>query len=62
MLYATREMFTYILCEGCGCLQIAEIPPDLGRFYPSHYYSFVPVGKGNAWRRFKDRLEWKRNA
>jgi len=61
MLYATREIFPYFLCADCGCLQIAAIPGDLGRYYPSHYYSFAPVGHGNAWRRFKDRLEWKRD-
>ena len=25
----------------CGCLQIAEIPPDLARYYPGEgYYSY----------------------
>jgi SAM-dependent methyltransferase len=33
------EVFEYRLCPDCGCLQIAEIPDDLGRYYGSDYYS-----------------------
>lgn len=32
--------FTYFQCANCGCLQIAEVPDDLGKFYPSNYFSF----------------------
>jgi len=39
MFYGTREAFDYFQCPGCGCLQIAEIPDDIGRFYPDNYYS-----------------------
>lgn len=42
MLFGTRETFTYFLCSECGCLQIQEIPHDLGRHYPPSYYSFQP--------------------
>lgn len=40
MMYGSREPFTYFQCRQCGCLQIARIPDDIGRFYPSDYYSF----------------------
>ncbi len=40
MLNGTREEFDYVECGGCGCLQIAEIPADLGRFYPADYFSY----------------------
>ncbi|HKJ07552.1 MAG TPA: class I SAM-dependent methyltransferase, partial [Gammaproteobacteria bacterium] len=39
MMFGSRESFDYFQCNGCGCLQIAEIPPDLSRYYPSNYYS-----------------------
>jgi 2-polyprenyl-3-methyl-5-hydroxy-6-metoxy-1,4-benzoquinol methylase len=43
MMFGYRDTFTYFECPACGCLQIAEIPSDMGRFYPSHYYSFTPM-------------------
>jgi SAM-dependent methyltransferase len=39
-LLGTWEEFEYLECGYCGCLQITEIPPDLGKYYPSGYYSF----------------------
>jgi len=40
MMFGTRESFRYVQCAACGCLQIAEIPPDMSRYYPAGYYSF----------------------
>jgi SAM-dependent methyltransferase len=40
MLHGTRETFDYFECGGCGCVQITEIPAELGRFYPEDYFSF----------------------
>lgn len=40
MLHGTRERFDYVECASCGCVQIAAIPDDLGRFYPRDYFSF----------------------
>lgn len=41
MMFGTREAFEYLECARCGCLQIAGIPPDLARHYPSDgYYSY----------------------
>jgi SAM-dependent methyltransferase len=42
MQYGTREVFNYIECSACGCVQIETIPEDLGRFYPNDYFSFRP--------------------
>lgn len=46
-MFGWREEFEYIECGRCGCLQIAEIPADLARYYPSDgYYSYkVPKKK-----------------
>jgi 2-polyprenyl-3-methyl-5-hydroxy-6-metoxy-1,4-benzoquinol methylase len=41
MMFGTREEFEYFQCKSCGCLQIADIPQDLGRFYPLNYYSLT---------------------
>jgi SAM-dependent methyltransferase len=35
------EWFQYVQCTDCGCLQIAELPRDMQRFYPPDYYSFA---------------------
>lgn len=40
MMFGTRKVFHYFQCTACGCLQVDEIPEDLGRFYPPDYYSF----------------------
>jgi hypothetical protein len=39
VMFHTWEEFTNIQCGKCGCLQIAEIPTDLSRYYPKSYYS-----------------------
>jgi SAM-dependent methyltransferase len=52
MMFGWREAFEYLECGRCGCLQIAHIPPDLARYYPSDgYYSYrAPKRKRNpAW-------------
>ncbi|HUA56815.1 MAG TPA: class I SAM-dependent methyltransferase [Candidatus Sulfotelmatobacter sp.] len=41
MMFGTRERFDYVECADCGCLQIAAIPADLARFYPSAYHGRV---------------------
>ena len=40
-MFGTREQFAYFKCNSCGCLQIAEVPTDLARHYPDHYYSLL---------------------
>ncbi len=40
MMFGTGEKFDYFQCSECSCLQITKVPEDIGRFYPSNYYSF----------------------
>ena len=40
MQHGTRDCFTYIECNNCGCLQIEEIPSNMADYYPSDYYSY----------------------
>jgi SAM-dependent methyltransferase len=52
-MFGLRDEFTYFQCAQCGCLQIGTVPPELGRYYPTHYYSFSlpPASRrgGRAW-------------
>ena len=41
MMFGTREEFEYFQCNSCGCLQITDIPKNLGHFYPPDYYSLT---------------------
>ncbi|AGY60474.1 class I SAM-dependent methyltransferase [Gloeobacter kilaueensis] len=43
MMYGMREEFDYFECGGCGCLQLADIPQDLSRYYSGGYYSLQPA-------------------
>lgn len=40
MMIPTRESFEYFECANCHCLQIRDIPENLGRYYGPDYYSF----------------------
>lgn len=40
MMFGFRDTFNYYQCAKCGCLQIAEIPQDMSKYYPADYYSF----------------------
>jgi len=40
MMFGFRDEFLYFKCSMCGCLQIAEIPRDLPKYYPPDYYSY----------------------
>ncbi len=42
-----REEFIYFECSNCKCLQIAEFPKDMARYYPSGYYSFRKIKKSS---------------
>lgn len=50
MMFGTKEEFEYFQCKSCGCLQITDIPPDLGRFYPLNYYSLTTTNSNRASR------------
>lgn len=42
-MFGSGEAFEYVECAACGCLQIAEVPGDLARYYPrDEYYSYQP--------------------
>jgi SAM-dependent methyltransferase len=38
MMFGWRDEFDYLECGGCGCLQLSNVPLDLGHYYPDDYY------------------------
>lgn len=40
MMYGMGNSFTYFECPECGCLQIKDIPDNLGDYYQKDYYSY----------------------
>lgn len=56
MEFGTAETFDYFQCPVCHCLQIAEIPGDMGRYYPENYFAFDTTGRlaRHPFRRFID--------
>ena len=42
MNFGSREPFSYLKCAHCASLQIAEVPNDLERHYPSEYLGSGP--------------------
>lgn len=57
MQLGMREIFTYMECGNCGCMQLIDIPADLGKYYPNEgYYSFnrgLNLQKPDLLRRIK---------
>ena len=39
-MFGTRDEFAYWECSACGCLQILEVPNNLGDYYPDNYYTY----------------------
>jgi len=49
------EEFLYRRCSDCGCLQLANPPDDLSKYYPRNYYAFEQDA-----RLFSDRFPFRR--
>lgn len=58
MMFGFRDQFTYLECGRCGCLQLVDIPADMGKYYPSNYYSF----SHNGWLKRFLRNQWAAHA
>jgi len=41
MMFGLRDEFQYVECNSCGSLFMRDAPSDMGRFYPSGYYSMI---------------------
>ncbi len=40
MMQGTEDEFEYFVCDRCKCMQIAQVPEDLDRYYGEGYFSF----------------------
>ena len=41
MMQDTKDEFEYFACDQCNCLQISEVPENLGDYYGGKYYSMT---------------------
>ena len=56
MMFGYRDEFHYLACANCGCLNLVDMPDDMGKYYPSQsYYSFRTARHGNALEFVKQR-------
>ncbi len=44
-MYGWKDEFLYFQCAACSCIQIAEVPDDLDRFYPPRYHDLSSVSR-----------------
>jgi 2-polyprenyl-3-methyl-5-hydroxy-6-metoxy-1,4-benzoquinol methylase len=40
MMFGYKDTFIYFQCSQCKCLQIANFPENIKRYYPLNYYSY----------------------
>jgi SAM-dependent methyltransferase len=41
MMFGMKDEFLYFQCTNCECLQIAEFPANISKYYPENYYSLT---------------------
>jgi len=46
MYFGTRELFEYLECSNCGCLQLLNPPKDYAVHYPKDYFTFQQKHEG----------------
>ncbi len=58
MYLGTREVFDYLECSNCGCLQLLNPPNDYSSHYPKDYFTFQQKHEGkikSILNRFRDK-------
>ena len=58
-MFGLGGTFEYVECNSCGGLFLQEIPENLGKYYPSNYYSFGKYVKSNPLSKLLKRLRFK---
>ena len=48
MMKGTRDEFEYFVCPKCYCMQIGEVPENLGYYYGNDYYSMKVPGDSDT--------------
>lgn len=64
MLFGFRDVFQYMECSSCGCIQLLDPPADFERYYPSDYIAFTGKVRShpNVIERMRRYLRRRRNA
>ncbi len=65
MYFGTREVFDYLECANCGCLQLINPPTDYSVYYPKDYFTFNQKHERNIkslLNRFRDRSAMGKNS
>lgn len=42
MMFGYKDVFQYVQCSQCHCLQITSVPQNISKYYPDKYYSYQP--------------------
>ncbi|MDR1473102.1 MAG: class I SAM-dependent methyltransferase [Lactobacillales bacterium] len=58
MMFGLRESFTYFHCNVCGCLQLADIPSDLSKYYPQDYHVDISYINKNVKKIFVKKMKY----
>lgn len=59
MMLGCRDIFDYVECGSCGCLQIESYPGNIQKYYPDNYYSYrSPLLKS---KNFKQKMVFLRD-
>jgi len=51
MMFGTKAKHDYLECDGCGCLQLIDIPADMGKYYDNDSYGSFRARNNSAFRR-----------
>jgi 2-polyprenyl-3-methyl-5-hydroxy-6-metoxy-1,4-benzoquinol methylase len=56
MMFGFRDELEYIECGNCGCLALKEMPDNISKYYPEHYYSLMKRSNADVKNRFLERF------
>jgi SAM-dependent methyltransferase len=65
MYFGTREVFDYLECANCGCLQLVNPPTDYSAYYPKDYFTFNQKHEKkikSLFNRFRDQSAMGKNS
>ena len=61
-MFGFRDVFQYLECKTCGCLQLLNPPSDMTPYYPSSYEAFCSNERsGGVFQSVRRRLRKRRN-
>jgi SAM-dependent methyltransferase len=63
MMLGLRDVFQYLECDACGCLQLLNPPEEMGHYYPAEYSAYHAVRSPRIFlqRKIRHYLRQRRN-